>query len=627
MLVLLVAAPFLLYCSAFGLGLLQIDDLEYYMENPALHNGGIAGLKDVWTTVYFNDYIPVSHLTMWLDLAMGHGHPFVLARFQQLVWLGLGTLAVVQVLFRISGRPGLSYTVGLLYCLHPVTAESVLWLGERKNLVAFALTWWCFYHHIAWRQDKRAWSGWLAAALCALAILAKLHPVMIPAVLATYEALYGTGLWRNRVLAVLPSAALSIAFILVSVLYIRPDIVHGPSDHSLPASVFCDGAILLRYVVHAYVPQHLAMFYYASEDPGRWVILSACWICVMGLVAITCAMARERRLMIFAWTAAAMSLMPALNLAYQLQTMSDHYLQWALPFLLLIPCQLLGEYIRSARPLDWDKSVRFLVIGYAVLLSLLSWSRVSEFSSLRNAMMTGMRHDPDCGLNWAGYCHCLVGTGQPGPDDMEEAGRAGLKALRCPDRSLIFVRPYVSCMIYGIWECQRTEGSQAADDLLAQGLPKAGSFAPFIEGMIALLEGHTVQAQQALEKIYTTEDRAAAQRLATQCREGDLQPWEAAPMVDFSSMPGDKSALRLGISFSIQQLAALADAYRLNGDFESCRILSALLVNMSPQYPAAMTLYRESCHRLGLEASVQRVDQELLLRKQSALAASPARSP
>jgi len=624
MLALLIMAPFLLYCGAIGLGLLYIDDGDYYLANPLLHNGAMAGLRDLWTAPFFNDYFPVTQLTMWLDLAIGHGESFVFARFQQLAWLGLGTLAVVQVVFRISGRAGLSYAVGALYCLHPVTAESVLWLAERKNLVGFAFAWWCFFHHIAWRQDRRARSGWFSVVFCVLALLAKVHAVMIPAVLAAFEAFYGTTTWRNRILAVLPCAVLTLVFVFFSIHAVRPDLAFSGPVHSVTGSVFCDGAILLRYLVHAYVPQHLAMFYQAIEDPRRWVVLSACWIAVAALVATSGFIARDRRLIMFAWTATAMALLPALNLSNQAQTMSDHYLQWGLPFLLLIPCQLVSEMLHRVKPLEQDVPARYGLVGYALFLSLISWARISEFSSYRNAMTVGIRHEPQCGVNWAGYCYILTAGNHPSADAMEEGGRAGLTALRCIDRNHIQAQPYVSSLIYGTWECQKTEGSQAADALLAQDLPQVAPVALYIKGMIDVLEKNSVQAQLVLEQDYPPELRAAAGMLATACRDGHHQPWEATPCMDLASSQGGNERLRVIMQYRLQGLAMLATCYQLNGDVESSFALSALLVNISPYNPAAMLCYREACRRLGLEESIRRIDAERLDQSHSAVSASGA---
>ena len=626
-LALLVLLPVLLYCRSYGFTLLQIDDVEYFLENPSLHNGAPAGLRDLWGVVYFSDYSPVSQLTIWLDLALGHGDSFVFARLQQLAWVGLGTLAIVQVVFRISGRAGLAYAVGILYCLHPVTAESALWLAERKNLVAFALTWWAIERHIAWRQQARIHSFLLALGLCALALLAKPHAIIIPAIIAAYEAFYGTSAWRSRLLAVAPSALMALAFTIISIAYIRWDLGMGRLGQTLLGTLACDGNILLRYLAHAYVPQHLAIFYRVIEDPHRWLILAGSWLCLAAIVLATVAVARDRRLVLFAWTAAGLSLVPAVNLVAQILPMSDHYLQWALPFLLIIPCQLAVELIRTARPLEGESYASLVLAAYAVLLSLLSWARIDEFSSYRNAMLVGIRHQPRCGINWGGYCHSLVATAVPGPADLAEAGRAGLTALRCDDHQRILIRPFLSSLIYGTWECQKTEGSQAADALMAQNLPQAGASGPFVQGMALLLENRPVPAQQALEKDYNDELRYSAQVIAGRCRSGEQQPWETPPCIDFSSIKGDSYSIRVGIGFRIQSLAALANAYRLNNHVDAAFALSALLVNLVPHYQAALALYRDSCQRLGLDQSVRRIDDRLLADQAAETATAGARAP
>jgi hypothetical protein len=610
MFAILVIGPCLLFCGSIGTGLLNVDDVEYYFSNVMLHRGALAGLRDLWTAPFFCDYFPITQMTYWLDLAIGHGDSFVFARCQQLAWLGIGTLAVAQVIFRVSGRPGLAFAVALLYSLHPVTAESVLWLGERKNLVGFALAWWSFYHYITWRQELRARSAWFALIFCALALLAKVHAVMIPTVLSVYEIWYGTRPWPKRLVGVLPSVLLATAFMVFQIRVVRPDLV-GVHSHSVIGGVFCDGAILLRYLAHVVVPQHLALFYQVIEDPGRWLVLSTCWVVMLMIVAMTCVVTRDRRLVSFAWAAAVMALMPALNLSYQEQTMSDHYLQWGLPFLLLIPCHLVDEAFQRSRPLEHKTPARFVLLGYAALLSLLAWTRNNEFSSLRNAAIVGVRHQPQCGINWAEYCFILTNNPFPSAANQEEAGRAGLLALRSADRGHIPAMTYVHCLVYGIPECEKTEGASAADALLAQTLPQANLVSVYVRGMILKQEGNEGRALTVLESDYLPYIREAAQSIVQQCRDGHRQPWDIPPIFDLSGLHSNDSLTRHVMQYHIDGLVQLADLYLKKGDIVSSFALSAILLNSQPSNHAAQVCYRACCQELNLEESVRRLDAEL----------------
>jgi hypothetical protein len=140
---LLFLLPFLLYGQSLGYGLLGLDDQLYYQQNGALHGGSWAGLIDLWRSTALSDYAPISQLTLWLDLALSDGHSWWFARLHGLAWMGAGTLALHALALRLGAGRGVAAAVALLYALHPVCAQSALWLAERKNLVCLALSLWC----------------------------------------------------------------------------------------------------------------------------------------------------------------------------------------------------------------------------------------------------------------------------------------------------------------------------------------------------------------------------------------------------------------------------------------------------------------------------------------------------
>ena len=144
---LLLALPLLVYGGSLGFGLIGLDDQGYY-DNPALAGGSWRGLTGIWTSLALSDYAPVSQLTMWLDLALV-GDRWWFAHLQQILWFALGAWGVHALVLRLTTSAGLALAISLLYVLHPLGGESVLWLAERKNLVAFALGVWCVERYVA----------------------------------------------------------------------------------------------------------------------------------------------------------------------------------------------------------------------------------------------------------------------------------------------------------------------------------------------------------------------------------------------------------------------------------------------------------------------------------------------
>ncbi len=610
LLALLVAAPFVIFCGSFGFGLLGLDDNQYFQENPALHHGEAAGLRDLWRQPFFFDYAPVTQLTIWLDLALGHGSGFALARVQELLWLAVGTIALFQLVRRLGGDQGLAWAVALIYCLHPVTAESALWLAERKNLVACALTWWSIERHIAWRQGAGRWALAASILLCPLALLAKAHAVIIPAVIAAFELVLGTGPWSGRLLRTAPTGLATLAFILISMSCLH---LYGAGDQlggSLQATVLLDGAILARYLAHALLPYHLALFYRVDEDPGHGVRMLLWWLLLLAVVASSNALSRQRRLVVFAWMAGLISLLPAINLKPLPLPMADHYLQWALPWLLLIAGVVVIDRLQAMRPLAWRRPARVVAAGFAVFVAILSAARVPEFASPTAVSLTGTRNQPDCAINWGNYCQCkLMGPNQ----DPEEAGLAGLIALRLPDYTRILAQPFVSCVIAGTIACRRREGEAAADQLFARMMPlMRPDYQAFARGMVLLLEQHPDQAVTALSLFYGPRLRPLAHALGERCRAGGPQPWEMPPQVDLDQDLGDAFKTRSARDFTLQALGALSDAYVLSGDQASAFDLSCQVVNSDPDNSFGLGVYRESCHQLGLEASSEAAGRQLL---------------
>jgi hypothetical protein len=201
-LLLLAAVPFLLYAASFSYGLVDPDDELYFRLNPAWQQGPWRGAAEVWKAPYLHDYFPVTQTTIWLDVALFGTEHFTGARVHALLWFIAGVWAVRAFVLALTGSRALGCTVALLYAVHPVCGHAVMWLSERKNLVALALSLWSVERYVSARQApfaERRWTLWgLSWALFVLALLAKPHAVAIPVGLALYEVVLGRGPWRNR---------------------------------------------------------------------------------------------------------------------------------------------------------------------------------------------------------------------------------------------------------------------------------------------------------------------------------------------------------------------------------------------------------------------------------------------
>lgn len=139
---LVMAVALLPYAQTLGFGLTQYDDPWLIAGNTLLREPTIPGLCSVLfdlspaTRLSLGaEFLPVRDLSVMLDFALfgswyaGHHLTNVLL---YALFCGLCTLLVA----RIGLRPETVLAAGLLFALHPLHAESVAWLAERKGLLA-----------------------------------------------------------------------------------------------------------------------------------------------------------------------------------------------------------------------------------------------------------------------------------------------------------------------------------------------------------------------------------------------------------------------------------------------------------------------------------------------------------
>lgn len=177
------------------------DDVENFLLNPRYRGLGWDNLRWMFTAVHLGHYIPVTWLTLGLDYLLWGMNPagyhltsnlihalnavlvFLLA--SRLLALGLADTAPLAM------RLGAG-VAALLFAVHPLRVESVVWITERRDVVmgAFALLSTLAYLTAVERGcGGRLHGGWFgsAVALFALALLSKSQVVGLPVVLLALD--------------------------------------------------------------------------------------------------------------------------------------------------------------------------------------------------------------------------------------------------------------------------------------------------------------------------------------------------------------------------------------------------------------------------------------------------------
>lgn len=275
----LLVAVLAAFSSAFGHEFVSWDDHVYVYENPMVLNPTAANFKAFGTQVVSLNYHPLTMWSLWLNSAMfGAGAKSFIVTNVLIHWLNAGLLCWLVWLLTSRQYRSVALLTALLFAIHPLRAESVVWVSERKDVlyVFFFLAGLISY----WRylETQRSTKLWIALVFMLLSCLSKGVAVVFPLVCLLLDYWHGRRLEAKMVLEKIPLFALSLLFGLIAL-----DVQKGGDFHGLLtlstdktkalSTVFgFDQKILfagygyMMYFVKTFLPLDLCTFYpYPTE--------------------------------------------------------------------------------------------------------------------------------------------------------------------------------------------------------------------------------------------------------------------------------------------------------------------------------------------------------------------------
>ena len=171
---------FLAFGGSLTCGFVHYDDDLYVFQNPPVQGGlSWAGARWAFTTGHASNWHPLTWLSHMADVEW-YGMAPAGHHLTSLLLHALNTILLFMVLHRLSGRQGLAWLTAALWAVHPLRTESVVWIAERKDVLAMffgLLAMWTYG-----RDRSRGRMAWMALAY-ALSLLSKPTWVTLPLLL------------------------------------------------------------------------------------------------------------------------------------------------------------------------------------------------------------------------------------------------------------------------------------------------------------------------------------------------------------------------------------------------------------------------------------------------------------
>ena len=423
----LAAVALLVFSPALLNGFVEWDDHINLLENPSYRGLGWTHIRWMFSTTLMGHYIPVTWLSFGLDYTLWGMNPFGYHLTNNLIHAA-NTAVFYLIALRLLGKASTltggtlraaGVMAALFFALHPLRAESVAWVTERRDVLSglFFLLTILLYLAAADADGARRRRLLVGSVIAyALALLSKSIVMTLPLVLLLLDV-YPLGRLRHAgacggrrrpgpvLREKLPYLALGFAGAVVSYWSVASQhLLTGSDKYGWPARIGIAGYSVWFYVEKTAVPLALSPLY---ELPRAVSLLEARFLwSTVAAVAISLALLALRPRWpggLAVWIYYAIVIGPVSGIVHSgHQLTNDRYSYLSCLGLALIVGAAVGLMASAAcggqvRP--WLMHIAAVAAAAWILaLGTLTWYQVQIWRDTETLWRNAVESDPECSI-------------------------------------------------------------------------------------------------------------------------------------------------------------------------------------------------------------------------------------
>ena len=179
-----------LHCEA-----LCLDDDQYVTANPLVRRPSLQSIRRFLTEIIepssvLGYYQPLTMISLMMDRYVGRHFDNLYPFHRTSLLLHVANVALLSVLVYLLFRdPWAAALSGLFFGIHPVTAETVAWVSERKTLLASFFALWSLMAYIGYVGGHKRRALYVCSLMAyTLALLCKPTAVALPFLLVLLDS-------------------------------------------------------------------------------------------------------------------------------------------------------------------------------------------------------------------------------------------------------------------------------------------------------------------------------------------------------------------------------------------------------------------------------------------------------
>jgi len=195
-------------------GFTNWDDSTYIIKNADLRDFSLAGIIQLCSSPYIQNYHPLTMLSYWLEYHFFGWDPLGYHITSLLLHL-LNCVFVFWLVFLLSKSIIVTAIAAMLFAIHPLHVESVAWLSARKDLLYSLFSLAGFIAYIDYLNKRRRAFYYTCLFAFFLSLLSKPMAAAFPFVLFLIDYLFQRKFDKSSFLEKIPFFALTFIFLLI----------------------------------------------------------------------------------------------------------------------------------------------------------------------------------------------------------------------------------------------------------------------------------------------------------------------------------------------------------------------------------------------------------------------------
>lgn len=295
---------FAIYFRSITFPFINYDDFSYI--NPVVQSGLNWDSIQFALTSRFSYYSPVTWLSYIIECTLFSPVDATIFRFTN-IWLhAVNCMLLLHILRILFPNWRFNFFVVLLFALHPVQVESVVWVSERKGLLAALFTLLCIKDYIAAAKAENLWNRFLIGRIglfYILSILSKPTLICLPLLLAAVRHLIIEGGAKKKEAGIKPYIpldfmlfGLAVGLLIIQIVLQRGTLEEGFLHRLHPST--CIGSYLV-YFLKIVFPMDLMIPYQRYVWSVEQALIPG--VLIVGFTVILICISRRNPMALLGW--------------------------------------------------------------------------------------------------------------------------------------------------------------------------------------------------------------------------------------------------------------------------------------------------------------------------------------